>query len=317
MDAFRFYINNGPRFGGPSGAHVLLRAIAPTATVPNVIPYGNDSGTGLGRAGADQLSLIAGGVEAQRLSETNGELNITFGGTQVESITNATTAAAAATLTKAAEDFDVTCSVGDIVLVTGGTDAADYGTYIVKTVTSATVLTVDRNFANTNTDVDFVVISNSIAIENSRDATAKLVLPKDDDATAPTLSFCTNGGFYAFGSTSVRFASGGSFAFTLSNKIEGSAGTGGCRVGSTAGTVTAPTYSFTNDTNTGGYRSAADNYSITAGGLEAARFEDPADLGATETSLWLYDDDNGTIEQVTVGAADSGGTNFKVLRIPN
>lgn len=38
---------------------------------------------------------------------------------------------------------------------------------------------------------------------------------------------------------------------------------------------------------------------------------------ATHTSLLLYDVDNGTLERVTVGAADSGGAGFKVLRIPN
>jgi hypothetical protein len=38
---------------------------------------------------------------------------------------------------------------------------------------------------------------------------------------------------------------------------------------------------------------------------------------AGTTALWLWDADNGALEQVTVGAADSGGSGFKVLRIPN
>lgn len=38
---------------------------------------------------------------------------------------------------------------------------------------------------------------------------------------------------------------------------------------------------------------------------------------ATHTALLLYDVDNATLERVTVGAADSGGAGFKVLRIPN
>jgi hypothetical protein len=40
-------------------------------------------------------------------------------------------------------------------------------------------------------------------------------------------------------------------------------------------------------------------------------------LSTNETNLYLYDADNGTLEQVTVGAADSGGSGYKVLRIPN
>lgn len=38
---------------------------------------------------------------------------------------------------------------------------------------------------------------------------------------------------------------------------------------------------------------------------------------AGDTRFLIYDVDNGTLERVTVGAADSGGTGFKVLRIPN
>jgi len=38
---------------------------------------------------------------------------------------------------------------------------------------------------------------------------------------------------------------------------------------------------------------------------------------AGNTRLLIYDVDNATIERVTVGAADSGGAGYKVLRIPN
>lgn len=37
--------------------------------------------------------------------------------------------------------------------------------------------------------------------------------------------------------------------------------------------------------------------------------------GSTRVKIWDYD--NGQLEQVSVGAADSGGTGYKVLRIPN
>jgi hypothetical protein len=41
------------------------------------------------------------------------------------------------------------------------------------------------------------------------------------------------------------------------------------------------------------------------------------DSTAGNTRLLVYDVDNGQVERVTVGAADSGGSGFKVLRIPN
>lgn len=65
--------------------------------------------------------------------------------------------------------------------------------------------------------------------------------------------------------------------------------------------------------------SAAGNVSVRAheSGGEIGRFERTGALSAGETNLWLYDSDNATLEQVTVGSADSGGSGFKVLRIPN
>lgn len=49
--------------------------------------------------------------------------------------------------------------------------------------------------------------------------------------------------------------------------------------------------------------------------VECARFD--ASTTAGDTRFLLYDVDNGTLERVTVGAADSGGSGFKLLRIPN
>ncbi len=48
---------------------------------------------------------------------------------------------------------------------------------------------------------------------------------------------------------------------------------------------------------------------------EIARFSRTAT--ARDTGLKLWDVDNGTVERVTVGVADSGGVGFKLLRIPN
>ena len=38
---------------------------------------------------------------------------------------------------------------------------------------------------------------------------------------------------------------------------------------------------------------------------------------AAETPLLLFDIDKGSLQRVSIGAADSGGTGFKVLRVPN
>lgn len=54
----------------------------------------------------------------------------------------------------------------------------------------------------------------------------------------------------------------------------------------------------------------------TAGGyVDSGKFD--ASTTAGHTRFFLYDVDNATLERVTVGAADTGGAGFKVLRIPN
>lgn len=94
-------------------------------------------------------------------------------------------------------------------------------------------------------------------------------------------------------------------------------GGGGTLLASTASATVPNVLPDLDDPNTGLGAQAADNLSLIAGGLEGVRVEDPADLVAGETALWVFDDDNNVIEQVTVGAADSGGVGFKLLRIPN
>lgn len=50
-------------------------------------------------------------------------------------------------------------------------------------------------------------------------------------------------------------------------------------------------------------------------GVEVARFDKSSTAGRVR--FHIYDVDNATLEPVTVGAADSAGAGFKVLRIPN
>jgi len=49
----------------------MLLSVAPTTTAPTIIPNRDDIDTGVSRAGADQLSLIAGATEMLRLDQDN------------------------------------------------------------------------------------------------------------------------------------------------------------------------------------------------------------------------------------------------------
>lgn len=91
--------------------------------------------------------------------------------------------------------------------------------------------------------------------------------------------------------------------------------TTGAQVQFNAGSAATPSISFIGDTNSGLYSVAADVVGIVAGGSIAAKFD--LSVTAGQTRFFIYDVDNATLERVTVGAADSGGAGFKVLRIPN
>jgi len=58
-----------------------------------------------------------------------------------------------------------------------------------------------------------------------------------------------------------------------------------------------------------------DKLEIDIAATESLRVD--ADATAANTRLSVYDVDNAALERVSVGAADSGGSGFKVLRIPN
>jgi hypothetical protein len=64
----RFTVTNDIIQGFLAGSGQLHNRVS-SATVPTFTPNTNDGDTGIGRAGTDQLSLIAGGVEIARLTE--------------------------------------------------------------------------------------------------------------------------------------------------------------------------------------------------------------------------------------------------------
>ena len=66
-----------------------------TATLPNILPNADDTDTGVGRAAADALSLIAGGIEGHRITEVGGAIDHIFTGAVTTPTTQTLTGAGA------------------------------------------------------------------------------------------------------------------------------------------------------------------------------------------------------------------------------
>ncbi len=96
MGGAKFYFTTTQFIANDSGGPAILNTAALAAT-PTLIPNRTDSNTGAGSAGADQLSLIAGGVEGIRITESDGTAtttiygNIVIAGTYATAITTVST----------------------------------------------------------------------------------------------------------------------------------------------------------------------------------------------------------------------------------
>lgn len=86
-----------------------------------------------------------------------------------------------------------------------------------------------------------------------------------------------------------------------------------------AGSASAPVYSWGADPDTGVFSSGAGRVSFAANGALAGEFVADASVADGSTALLVRRNVGGTysLQQVSMGAADSGGAGFKVLRVPN
>ncbi|MFH1952593.1 MAG: hypothetical protein ABIL06_13350 [Pseudomonadota bacterium] len=164
---------------------------------------GKDGITGdlrIGRNGGSYIQVLgASGLVGINTTTPAGKLHTVltatapalFGGDTVQTLTDVTTAAGAATLTDAGAthaDFTTACAVGDIVVLTSAT-SPDEGVYVITIVTE-NVITLDRNLANTVPTADGYVVEDAIVIEtDSGSGKPRIVLPLQNDAVTPTLAF--------------------------------------------------------------------------------------------------------------------------------
>lgn len=156
-------------FGGTVvGSGCVYNQIA-TATSPTLVPYTGYHGTGIGVAASNQLSLIAGALEGQRILEANSKIYTAIGGVEADRETDGDTDGTTTITSNGAtgDDFSTTCATGDMLFIYGGTTVADYGPYRIVTVTDNDNLVLDRAPSGTNSDVDFVIIKDCVLVENT------------------------------------------------------------------------------------------------------------------------------------------------------
>lgn len=213
-------------------------------------------------------------------------------------------------------------STGDFIAGTAG------GYHLDNSVSSTTNPTicphnsaVTTGMGGTSGQIDMIVGGASVFMFDGLGAhlsqtTDSLNLPLNNDAVTPTLSFGdADSGFYEASDDNIYMALQAANRWYWSTTYAGSTNTNGAWLGYATPSATVPGFTFSGDTNTGIGRAGADLLSLISNGAEAARVDNDATAG--NTRLLIYDVDNATLERVSVGAADSGGVGYKVLRILN
>lgn len=179
--------------------------------------------------------------------------------------------------------------------------------------------------------------SNGLTISKTSGTT--LVISSSTDSTSPTSGAGTvAGGFGIAKQMSAKqgfFDSGGAggIATTVMLRIKNYQGQGALATYSTNEEATLTNYYVNGGTFIRVLDIAVKGASDNTNGASAVRFltnskvsataavervrVDDGDGTAGNTGLMLWDVDNNTVERVTVGAADSGGLGYKLLRIPN
>jgi len=86
-------------------------------------------------------------------------------------------------------------------------------------------------------------------------------------------------------------------------------------IGIPDGTASQPALLFNTDADTGIYKPSSNEWAVACGGAEKFRINTAN--SANDIRMAVYDQTAGGMVQVTRGAADSGGSGYRVLRVPN
>lgn len=298
----------------PIAMQLGLQASSPTYT------FDGDSDTGMYRVAANRIALRAGGSDYVDVLSTGADLQLQDGSAGTPAIRFA-----------ADTNTGIYRNATDSLRLVAG------GTIVATAVLSGTSVAQFVVGSGTSTEPSLCIAGNQshgfyrVAGLDVTGSSVPIAVPFST-AAAPGFTFAgdENTGIYRSAADTLDITTSGSSSFTVdgTNGVISSKFTHRFIDGSAA----TPSLSFTNDTNTGLYRSGADVLNFSTGGTSrmqiettelsmtfggAQAFKVDANATAGNTRMLVYDVDNGTIERVSVGAADSGGAGFKVLRIPN
>lgn len=265
--------------GGTSRLAITTTDITPSvpiqltdgsATVPS-LTFNNDLNTGLYRVSADDFALVV-----------NGAIAIDIGVTQIGFSISAS-AVAELNSARFRPQTDNSLQLGSItqgwknIYLGDGTAALPAVSFSADNDTG-----IFRSAANS---LDFATGGSSrMTLDTTQLATSIVFRGPSGSATAPTYAFTAEAGLgwyrggaarmsLAFGTVEGAFFDGTTGVFGLSNNYN---------MQTNVGTAAAPGYSFNGDSDTGIYRSAANNLSFSTGGVVGLTLDSAQNLNISD-----------------------------------
>ncbi len=322
---------NGWTILGVVGGGILNETA--TATNPTYVLNSVDIDTGLGWGGADELSLIAGGVQVANFKEAAGVIQVILPLQDNATFPSLAFGDGNSGFYESLDDKIAVAINGSKICnfqatsIHAGADKGGNLNFAASTSTSpAHTFRGDLDTGvGWTADDQLSLIAGGVQVANLIEDAGKvqLIVPLQNDAAKPSIAFGTGvSGFYQAGGTDIQVSINGNLQWYW---------TGGQFKGVNSSTVlndvtvsaTAPSHVVNGDLDTGLGWSGTDQLSLIAGGVQGANIKEDAGVvqvivplqdDATKPSIAFGDGDSGFYESAddTIQIAVGGAARFKI-----
>jgi len=308
---------------------------AATSINPTFVPNRSDVDTGLGWTAADQMSLIAGGVQIANLTEAAGTVQM------ILPLQNDATAPSIAfgdgdTGFFEPADDEINISIEGVsrfhfvASVFSGLSVSAPG--IRNTVPTATNVGIFANANDQNTGIgwsDFdqlSFIAGAVQVANLTEAagTVQFIVPQQNVSASPSIAFGDGDtGFFESLDDTLNIAFAGVKRWNWTESLFESNTDLGAHLNRQGASATVAAFAFKGDTNTGLGRGAIDELSLIAGGVQVANLTEAAGIvqfivplqnDAASPSIAFGDGDSGFYESIddTIHISIAGASKWDI-----
>ncbi|KKL82774.1 hypothetical protein LCGC14_1981400, partial [marine sediment metagenome] len=194
-------------------------------------------------------------------------------------------------------------SVGDAILVFAGSTAADFGLYIVASVSVADQLTLDRALAGSDADLSIAILADGVVIENSTNPLVTRLLIPDGTSAFPSIAAASapSTGFFIPNANDIGVSLSGLDKWVFDLATFGATSAQGARIKSGTVDFNVPSVCpSAGDLDTGIGSAGSDMMTLVSGGVEGIRV---SEANGEVSSIF-----GGTVVKTETGVSSTGAS---------